>query len=249
MYQSFYTGALGAGSFLTKLSVVSNNLANINNNGFKAKNVAFSDLMNYNLNDSEDAVTELMAGNGMRVQRTYTDFGTSAVTQTNRELDFAIMQDNAFFMVQDVGTDEITYTRSGRFHRGELNGRFYLTTDSNKLVLDQNQQPIEVGQMPDANGAGAEDMAEIQSRIALYTFNNPSRLMNVGDNEFTPSDEGAQPILIESPVFTSGALETSGTSMADEMVKVIETQRAFSYALKVVTTEDEIESTINSLRG
>lgn len=249
MYQSFYTGALGAGSFLTKLSVVSNNLANINNNGFKAKNVAFSDLMNYNLNDSEDAVTELMAGNGMRVQRTYTDFGTSAVTQTNRELDFAIMQDNAFFMVQDVGTDEITYTRSGRFHRGELNGRFYLTTDSNKLVLDQNQQPIEVGQMPDASGAGAEDMAEIQSRIALYTFNNPSRLMNVGDNEFTPSDEGAQPILIESPVFTSGALETSGTSMADEMVKVIETQRAFSYALKVVTTEDEIESTINSLRG
>lgn len=249
MYQSFYTGALGAGSFLTKLSVVSNNLANINNNGFKAKNVAFSDLMNYNLNDSEDAVTELMAGNGMRVQRTYTDFGTSAVTQTNRELDFAIMQDNAFFMVQDVGTDEITYTRSGRFHRGELNGRFYLTTDSNKLVLDQNQQPIEVGQMPDASGVGAEDMAEIQSRIALYTFNNPSRLMNVGDNEFTPSDEGAQPILIESPVFTSGALETSGTSMADEMVKVIETQRAFSYALKVVTTEDEIESTINSLRG
>ena len=236
MYQSFYTGALGAGSFLAKLSVVSNNLANINNNGYKAKNVAFSDLMNYNLNDSEDAVTDLMAGNGMRVQRTYTNFGTSAITQTNRELDFAIMQDNAFFMVQDVGTGEITYTRSGRFHRG-------------KLVLDQNQQPIEVGQMADANGEGAEDMAEIQSRIALYTFNNPSRLMNVGNNEFAPSDEGAQPILIENPAFTSSALESSGASMAEEMVKVIETQRAFSYALKVVTTEDEIESTINSLRG
>ena len=249
MYQSFYTGALGAGSFLTKLSVVSNNLANINNNGFKAKNVAFSDLMNYNLNDSEDAVTDLMAGNGMRVQRTYTDFGASAVTYTNRELDFAIMQDNAFFMVQDVGTGEITYTRSGRFHRGELNGSFYLMTESNRLVLDRNQQPIEVGQMPDANGEGGEDMADIASRIALYTFNNPSRLMNVGDNEFAPSDEGAQPILIENPSFASGALETSGTSMADEMVKVIETQRAFSYALKVVTTEDEIESTINSLRG
>lgn len=249
MYQSFYTGALGAGSFLAKLSVVSNNLANINNNGYKAKNVAFSDLMNYNLNDSEDAVTDLMAGNGMRVQRTYTNFGTSAITQTNRELDFAIMQDNAFFMVQDVGTGEITYTRSGRFHRGELNGSFYLTTESNKLVLDQNQQPIEVGQMADANGEGAEDMAEIQSRITLYTFNNPSRLMNVGDNEFAPSDEGAQPILIENPAFTSSALESSGASMAEEMVKVIETQRAFSYALKVVTTEDEIESTINSLRG
>lgn len=249
MYQSFYTGALGAGSFLAKLSVVSNNLANINNNGFKPKNVAFSDLLNYNLNDSEDAVTELMAGNGMRVQRTYHDFGTEAVTQTGGVLDFAIMEDNAFFMVQDVGTEEITYTRSGRFHRGELNGRFYLTTESNKLVLDRNQQPIEVGQMPDENGEGAEDMAAIKSSLALYTFNNPSRLMNVGDNEFAPSDEGAQPILLENPTIASSALETSGTSMADEMVKVIETQRAFSYALKVVTTEDEIESTINSLRG
>lgn len=249
MYQSFYTGALGAGSFLSKLSVVSNNLANVNNNGFKAKNVAFSDLMNYNLNDSEDAVTELMAGNGMRVQKTSTNFEASEFAQTNNLLDFAILQDNAFFMVRDVGTDEITYTRNGRFHRGELNGTFYLTTESNKLVLDANQQPIEVGQMPDEKGEGGEDMAEIKSRIALYTFNNPSRLMNVGDNEFAPSDEGAQPILIESPSFTSGALERSGTDMADEMVKVIETQRAFSYALKVVTTSDEIESTINSLRG
>ena len=47
----------------------------------------------------------------------------------------------------------------------------------------------------------------------------------------------------------AGALERSGTDMADEMVKVIEAQRAFTYALKMVTTSDEIESTINSLRG
>ena len=249
MYQSFYTGALGAGSCMAKMSVISNNLANINNNGFKPMNSSFSDLLNFNLNDSEDAVTDLMAGNGMRMQRAYSSFGVEALTSTNSDIDFAILDDNAFFMVQDVGTEEITYTRSGRFHRGELDGKFYLTTESNKLVLDQNQQPIEVGQMPDQNGAGAEDLADIKSRIALYTFNNPSRLMNVGNNEFAPSDEGAEPILLENPTIASSALESSGVSMAEEMVKVIETQRAFSYALKVVTTEDEIESTINSLRG
>ena len=248
MYQSFYTGALGAGSFLAKLSVVSNNLANINNYGFKPKNVAFSDLINYNLNDSADAVTELQAGDSMRVQRTYTNFGTSAATMTNRPLDFAILEDNAFFMVQDVGTQEISYTRSGRFHRGELNGSFYLMTDSNRMVLDANGQPIEVGQMATEDSAG-EDLAAIRQSIALFTFNNPSRLMNTGDNEFVPSDEGVQPILIENPTIASGALESSGTDMADEMVKVIEAQRAFTYALKMVTTSDEVESTINSLRG
>ena len=73
--------------------------------------------------------------------------------------------------------------------------------------------------------------------------------MNKGDDEYVLSDEGAEPILIENPKFTSGAVEGSGTDMADEMVKVIEAQRAFSYALKMITTSDEVESTINSLRG
>ena len=117
MNQSFYTGALGAGSFATKMGIMANNLANVNNNGYKAKTAAFTDLLNYNLNDSEDAVTNLMAGNGVRMQRTYTDFSTDSVTSSNSLLDFAIMQDNAFFMVQDPGTEEITYTRSGHFHR------------------------------------------------------------------------------------------------------------------------------------
>ena len=56
MYQAFYTGALGAGSCTAKMSVISNNLANINNNGFKPMNSSFSDLLNYNLNDSEDEI-------------------------------------------------------------------------------------------------------------------------------------------------------------------------------------------------
>lgn len=249
MYQSFYSAAVGASAYLDKLSVTSNNLANINNYGFKPKNVAFSDLINYNLNDSPEAVTELMAGDGMRVQRTYTNFGTSAATMTNSSFDFAILQDNAFFMVQDVGTGAITYTRNGHFHRGELDGKFYLMTESNRLVLDADREPIEVGQMAGEDGTGGEDVGQIQQSVALFTFNNPSRLMNTGDNEFVPVDEGAEPILIENPVMAAGALERSGTDMADEMVKVIEAQRAFTYALKMVTTSDEIESTINSLRG
>lgn len=116
MYQSFYTGALGAGSCMAKMSVISNNLANINNNGFKPMNSSFSDLLNFNLNDSENAVTELMAGNGMRMQRTYSSFGVEALTSTNSDIDFAILDDNAFFMVRDTVTGAISYTRNGHFY-------------------------------------------------------------------------------------------------------------------------------------
>lgn len=248
MYQSFYTAALGAGSFSAKLGVVGNNIANVNNGGFKSKTVAFTDLLNYNLNDSEDAVTELMAGNGIRIQRTYTDFSTSTPTQTNSILDYAILEDRAFFMVQDPATQAITYTRTGHFHRGDLGGRFYLMTDSAKLVLDSNGQPIEVARMENEDGEAQE---EVSQAPGIYTFTNPSRLQNVGSNEFAPTEDaqGMEPILIENPVLVTSALERSGTDFAKEMVRVIECQRAFSYALKMVTTSDEIESTINSLRG
>ena len=261
MYQAFYTGALGAGSCMAKMSVISNNLANINNNGFKPLNTAFSDLINYNLNDSETAVTDLMAGNGMRMQRTYATFGTEALTATNSEIDDAILQDNAFFMVQDPVTGAITYTRSGHFYKGQMEDGYYLMTDTGKLVLDQNREPLSAT-VPDIEKLReqmSEDYEEEQDeeeeeidenapRLSLYTFTNPSRLQCVGDNEYAPP-EGMEPILVENPKIASSMLEASGTNMAKEFVRMIECQRAYSYALKMVMTSDEIESTINSLRG
>ena len=257
MYQSFYTGALGAGTCMAKMSVISNNISNINNDGFRPKTAAFSNLLEFNLNDSEDAVTELMSGNGVRMQRTYTTYETLPVTTTNSEYDYAIGQDNAFFMVQDPGTGEITYTRNGHFHLGEMEDGFYLTTDAGKLVLDQYQKPIkaEVPEMKneeeedeDYDSDELEETPEDAPRVSLYTFSNPSRLLSTDSNEVVPP-EGMEPILVEKPKLTQKALEVSGTELAKEMVRMIECQRAYSYALKMVVTADEIESTINSLRG
>lgn len=264
MYQSFYTGALGAGTCMAKMGVMANNLANINNEGFKPKTAAFSDLLNYNLNDSEGAVTELMAGNGVRMQRTYTGYGTGAIVQTTSDCDFAIMEDNAFFMVQDPATGEITYTRSGNFHKGQMEDGYYLTTANGKLVLDQNGEPLKVdvadvdemqAEMdedyePEEVDEDEEDEEEDEDKphLSVYTFSNPSWLMSVGDNEYA-APAGMEPQLVENPRIVSSALERSGTDLSKEMVRVIECQRAYSYALKMVTTSDEIESTINSLRG
>lgn len=225
-------------------------------------NSSFSDLLNFNLNDSEDAVTDLMAGNGMRMQRTYSSFGVEALTSTNSDIDFAILDDNAFFMVQDTVTGAITYTRSGHFYKGEMEDGFYLMTDAGKVVLDQNGEPLKAD-TPDIERIRQamsgedyeeddydEDLEEDEDapRLSLYTFSNPSRLMNVGSNEYAPP-EGMEPVLVNNPNIVSGMLETSGTSLAKEMVKMIECQRAYSYALKMVMTSDDVESTINSLRG
>lgn len=263
MYQSFYTGALGAGTCMAKMGIISNNLANINNEGFKPKTAAFTDLLNYNLNDSEDAVTELMAGNGVRVQRTYSRYNVEALTPTNSSIDFAILEENAFFMLQDPVTRQITYSRGGHFYRAQMEDGYYLMTDGGKLVLDQNGEPLRA-EVPDiehmiemlqedyqeeeADNALDEGEEDDSPRLSVYTFSNPSRLLSVDANEYVPPDDMA-PILVENASIQSGVLERSGTDLAKEMVRMIECQRAYSYALKMVTTSDEIESTINSLRG
>ena len=92
---------------------------------------------------------------------------------------------------------------------------------------------------------------EEKPRIGVYTFPHPSRLISQGDNEFTvrEGDNQNTPALVSYPHLESGVLESSGTDMALEMTKIIESQRAFTYALKMVTTSDEIEGTINQLRG
>lgn len=245
MYQSFYSAYVGASQINKRLSIIANNLSNVNNTGFKPKEAAFSELVERNLNDSEDAVTELQSGVGTKVARTYTSFEVDSFQETRQPFDYAITRRNTFFQLRDPDTGAITYTRDGHFHRAERADGFYLMTDSLKYVLDQNGQPMRADITDVENGGSIESGQE----IGLFTFNNPSRLMSVTANEYAPSDANAAPIPVEERALMRGMLENSGTNVAEEFTHLIENQRAFSYALRMITTSDEIISTINNLRA
>ena len=263
MNMSFYVGALGADASQKKMGVISNNLANINNTAFKPKNAIFSELINYNLNDSPEAKTDLQAGAGTTVVRTNTEYSPAAFHTTGQPNDYAIGNANAFFKLQDPSSGEITYTRNGHFHAGEMpDGKFYLFTESGKHVLDENGKKmladdtalkaIEAAGQTVGNTANANNTTEeVKQKIGVYTINYPSRLVNKGDNELAirPGDQNNKDSVIQNPILESGTLESSGTDMAKEMTRLIESQRAFTYALKMVQTSDEVEGTINQLRG
>lgn len=263
MNMSFYVGALGADASQKKMGAISNNLANINNTAFKPKNAIFSELINYNLNDSPEAKTDLQPGAGTTVVRTNTDYSPAAFHTTGQPNDYAIGNANAFFKLQDPSSGEITYTRNGHFHAGEMpDGKFYLFTESGKHVLDENGQKmladdtalkaIEAAGQTGGNTANANNATEeVKQKIGVYTINYPSRLVNKGDNELAirPGDQNNKDSVIQNPILESGTLESSGTDMAKEMTRLIESQRAFTYALKMVQTSDEVEGTINQLRG
>ena len=263
MNMSFYVGALGADASQKKMGVISNNLANINNTAFKPKNAIFSDLINYNLNDSPEAKTDLQAEAGTAVVRTNTEYSPAAFHTTGQPNDYAIGNANAFFNLQDPSSGEITYTRNGHFHAGEMpDGKFYLFTESGKHVLDENGKKmladdtalkaIEAAGQTGGNTANTNNATEeVKQKIGVYTINYPSRLVNKGDNELAirPGDQNNKDSVIQNPILESGTLESSGTDMAKEMTRLIESQRAFTYALKMVQTSDEVEGTINQLRG
>lgn len=247
MDMSFWTGAVGAGTMQKNLDVVSNNLANINTNGYKAKDASFQELVKYNLHAPEDEESNLRTGSGARLVSTHTDFRTAAFTDTGRNLDFAINGDNRFFGLEDPATGRLTFTRDGHFHAGQMEeGQFFLMNESNQLVLDRNGQRIPM----ETNAEGQADLAE-GSEVGVFRLAFPSRLLSVGENAFAIQDGDNDNTVSPDPdsKLTRGALEVSGTDLAQEMTKVIETERAMQMNLRMVTTSDEVMQTINQLRG
>ncbi len=235
MYTSFYTAARGAMEHQRRLDVVANNFANVNNYGYKPKNAVFSDLMYYNLNNYRGEETPLKAGTGIVVEKTDTNFDPSGFVTTDGAYDYSIKEDG-FFMLRNPRNNEITYTRTGHFVLSRRGNQFYLVNDNGNFVLDTNQNPILV-----TNG-------ELSGEIGVYGFNILDGMRNVSNNEFMPVAKNGNPYLIQGAEIIDHTLESSGVDLAWEMTKMIESQRAYSYSLRMVQTSDEIVSTINSLR-
>ncbi len=82
----------------------------------------------------------------------------------------------------------------------------------------------------------------------VFDFKIKDGMLLQGDNLFSPTAKNGAPILKEDAQLQSGYLELSNVEVSNEMVKLIETQRAYSMSLKMVQTSNEIEEVINNLR-
>lgn len=259
MNQSFYTGALGALNQQSKLNVVSGNIANVNTVGYKSQYGAFSDLIYAQTRNTkgEDGVK---TGSGSKISEVKTDMTNMPYHTTDVENDHAI-DGEGFFMLKDPLTQQITYSRDGRFELAKAEDKYYLINVSGKRVLNMDQEEISYdvkpASYPSEDGEEKEEEEEKVEygegehdphSIGVYTFSRLNGLEGVGDNGFVATAKNGDPILLEKAKVVKGSLEESGTDFALEMTKMMEAQRAYSYALKMVQTSDEVETTINSLR-
>ena len=234
MIKAYYTAANGAISNKNYLDVISNNMANIQTEGFKKSKPEFSDLIYTNMRGAEGANTELKSGSGSKISKVDVVFSQGIPYQTSVKTDFAILGEG-FFAVQFE--EENMFTRGGSFNITNIDDENYLTYQGG-YVLNNQEEPIILENNDDIDNV----------EIGVFVLNNNGELEQAGNNLYRISNEDAEYNLVEAKVL-KGYLEASNVEISDEMVKLIQLQRAFQLNSTVIQTADEIEQTINSLRG
>lgn len=276
MDQAFYIGAVGAHQQLRHLNIQGDNIANVNTQGYKANKARFINLMYQK--DERTAGDPQDKGVGTKVMMTGNDFSQGPAAETGRSLDYMI-EGRGFFAVKDLATDEIRYTRNGAFKMARLlretgqagaNGQgvqeyaYFLSDGQGRLVLDQNEDVIRLvaGKMDglELDGEGYYILDESGEKvryydpkdenlpIGIFDFQNYDGMIDLDGTYYSPVEKNGDPEQGSGNLICR-YLESSNMDLAEALTKVIEAQRAYGLALKVVQTSDEVESTINGLRG
>ncbi|NMG02928.1 flagellar basal-body rod protein FlgG [Azoarcus taiwanensis] len=260
MIRSLWTARTGLDAQQTQLDVISNNLANVSTNGFKRSRAVFEDLLYQTLRQPGAQQTQqnqissgLQIGTGVRPIATERLFTQGNLQQTGNSLDLAL-QGNGFFQIERPdGT--IAYTRDGSF---QLDNEGNVVTASGYLLADNINIPadalsITVGKDGTVSVLQAGEIAPIEvGAIQLATFVNPGGLQAAGENLFleTASSGVANPVqpgLEGAGVINQGYVETSNVNVAEELVSMIVTQRAYEINSRVVSTSDQMLGRLTQL--
>ena len=164
------------------------------------------------------------------------DFTQGSLQQTDRSLDMAL-EGPGFFTVQTP--DGLRYTRDGGFTRDAL-GR--VTTGEGHLVLGVDGNPIQIprGKLTArADGTLSVDGAEI-GQLAIVEFTVDQPLRKVGSNQFVARNEGDAPRAATGTAVRQGAIEASNVDMAGAQTTMMELQRAYQAAQRLIQYQDEM---------
>lgn len=260
MIRSLSIAKTGLDAQQAQLDVVANNLANVGTTGFKRSRAVFEDLMYQNLRQSGGQTSDqtrmpsgLQMGTGVRVVATERIHTQGNPTKTDNPKDVAINGGGFFQVLMPDGT--AAYTRDGSF-QSDSNGQ--LVTASGypvqpAITLPQNALTITVGRDGTVSVTQPGSAAGVQvGQIQLATFLNPTGLQSNGENLYVQTDaSGAAnqttPGQNGAGVLNQGYVEASNVNVVEELVNMIQTQRAYEVNSKVVQTSDQMLARLTQL--
>lgn len=253
MNQALWIAKTGLDAQQTKMSVISNNLANVNTTGFKQDRAVFEDLLYQTIRQPGAQTTTdnqlpsgLMIGTGVRTVATEKLHTQGNIIQTDNALDVAIDGRGFFQILMPDG--DLAYTRDGTF---QINADGDMVM-SNGYLLDpginipDDVQSVTIG----ADGTVSitqpgDNEPTVIGEIELADFVNPAGLQPVGENLFKETGASGVPI-VGTPTLDGlgrvigGALETSNVNVVTELINMIETQRAYEMNSKAISTADQM---------
>lgn len=261
MIRAFHTSATGMSAQQLVLDNTANNLANVNTTGFKRSQLDFQDLIYTTLRQpgadstqGQQLPTGLQIGHGVRVAGNTRHFTIGTLELTGNPLDVAI-EGNGFFKVQSPGGG-FRYTRDGAF-RINSNGEL-VTSDGffvePRITIPSDALSVTVGNDGTVSvvSAGSQNSIQRVGQLTLARFANPAGLKGEGRNLFSESPasgnaQDAQPGLEGTGLLRGGFLEKSNVDVVQELVNLIQAQRAYEFNTKAIKVADEMLSTTNEL--
>lgn len=245
MVKGLYAAYTGMINQEHRMDVLTNNLANVNTNGYKKEGTtaqSFDSILAYKIKDNSEGyrlAKRIGVNNpGVKIGEGYADFSQGPLKTTENTYDLALT-DKGFFAIRftdKAGNDSIKYTRDGNF---TLTTDGELVTQDGDYVLDTNGQTIKIDPLKDTeintSGQIIQD-GSVVATIQVTDFEDYNYLERYGENYYQPI-EGAQETEAAGKVY-SGYLETSNISVVSEMVNMITVSRAYETNQKVITTFD-----------
>jgi flagellar basal-body rod protein FlgG len=260
MINSLWVAKTGMQAQQTQLDVISHNLANVSTNGFKRGQAVFEDLIYQNLRQSGAASSEqtqlptgLQLGLGVRTVATSRTFTQGNLQQSSNNLDVAI-NGNGFFQVQ-MPDGTTGYTRDGAF---QVNSQGQMVTSGGYLLSGGITIPADARSVTISNSGqisvvqGNNPAPTVVGQLELASFINPAGLEPRGQNLYTetassgapqtgaPGANGLGPVL-------QGYLESSNVNVVQELVNMIQTQRAYEMNSKAIQTSDQMLQKLGQL--
>ncbi|MBP3607890.1 MAG: flagellar basal-body rod protein FlgF [Treponema sp.] len=256
MIRGWYIGSSGMNAQQNRLDAISNNLANVDTAGYKKDitvSKSFSELLlrrteadgvyqnSFGSADVAPIIGKL--GLGVETNENFTDFEQGSFRSTNSNTDLAL-SGNGFFAVQTPNGER--YTRNGNFLLGKEG--LLVTKDGYPLMGENGYIRIEDSNITiNEDGMIYSKSGDFIDRVKVVRFDNERYLKKMGNSLWTSNDISGDAYIAEGnerPKMMQGYMETSNVNVVNEMVKMIEVNRAYEANQKTIQSEDSMMSTL-----
>ena len=253
MIRSLWISKTGLEAQQTQLDTITHNLANVSTNGYKRSHAVFEDLLYQNLRQSGAASTQqtqlptgLQLGTGVRPVATARNFSQGNLQQSGNNLDLAINGQGFFQIAMPDGS--VGYTRDGSFQvdaQGQIvNANGHPVSPSITVPATAQNVTIAVDGTVSASMPGSSTPQQL-GQIQLASFVNPAGLDPKGNNIFVETAASGNPQTGNAGanglgVLNQGYVETSNVNVVEELVAMIQTQRAYEINSKAIQTSDQM---------